>query len=260
MVDFQLLTMTTHSVQRLSSSPRSVSAIIHVAGLLFFAASFSWLPKITNPLHNGFGGPYQFLTFIALTLSTITFGVGLLADVFLSEQLFALKNILSVCATPLEVLISILYWGLRAVDKRFVVPPGHELPFIPDFGFHAMPAVMLTLDLMLLSLPWTIKAYSAMTLGSVLACLYWGWIEYCFSLNGWWDILTAHCSVVTIVDTPCRYPYPLLALLSTWQKLFLCIISATLMTGSTMVLKWVYGRVNGVEELRRGASNPIKID
>ncbi|KAJ7281824.1 FAR-17a/AIG1-like protein [Mycena rebaudengoi] len=226
--------MTTHALQRVRSSSRSISTIIHVAGLIFFAAAFSWLPNITNPLHNEFGGPYQFLTFIALTISTITFGVGLLADVSRSEKLFSLKNILSVCATPLEVLVSILYWGLRAVDKRLVVPPGHELPFIPDFGFHAMPAVMLTLDLILLSPPWSIEAYSAMTLGSVLIFMYWGWIEYCFSLNGW-------------------YPYPLLMLLSSWQKLLLCIIAAALMMGSTMVLKLVYGRVN--EEFTK-----VKID
>jgi len=117
---FQLLTMTTHALQRLTSSPRSVSAIIHVTGLLFFAESFSWLPNITNPLHNGFGGSYQFLTFIALTISTITFGVSLfLAGVSLCKQLFTLKNILSICATPLEVLVSILYWSLRAVDESF---------------------------------------------------------------------------------------------------------------------------------------------
>jgi FAR-17a/AIG1-like protein len=190
-IDFQLLTMTTLALQRTAYSPRSFSAIIHVAGLLFFVVSFSWIPNISNPLHNGFGGSYQFLTIIALTISIITFGVGLLADIFLIEQLFTLKNILSVCATPLEVLVSILYWSLRAVDERLVVPPEHELPFIPDFGFHAIPAIMLTLDLMLLSPPWSIKPYSAMTLSSVLAFLYWGWIEYCFSFNGWWDILTA---------------------------------------------------------------------
>lgn len=63
-----------------------------------------------------------------------------------------------------------------------------------------------------------------------------------------------------MVDTPCRYPYPLLAMLSTWQKLFLGIVCAALMTCSTMVLKWVYGRFNRVEKLRRGAFNPIKID
>ncbi|KAE8445249.1 hypothetical protein EG329_013621 [Mollisiaceae sp. DMI_Dod_QoI] len=177
--------MATHALQRPPSSFRRISATIHVTGLLFFAAEFSWLPNITNPLHDGFGGSYKFLTIIALTLSAMTFGVGLLADISLNQQLFTLKNILSVGATPLELLVSILYWSLRAIDKRFVVPPGHEVPFIPDFGFHAMPAIMLTLDLMLLSPPWSIRAYSALTLGSVLAFLYWGWLEYCFSLNGW---------------------------------------------------------------------------
>jgi hypothetical protein len=59
-------------------------------------------------------------------------------------------------------------------------------------------------------------------------------------LKVWW---------FTIVDTPCRYPYPLLAL----------VVSAVLMMGSTMVLKRVYGRLNGVEELKTGAFNLIKI-
>jgi hypothetical protein len=127
--------MTTHALQQFTSSPRSVSSIIHVAGILLFAMSFSWLPNITNPIHKGFGSHYQFLTFIALTMSAITFGLGLLSDNLYNEHLFALKNILSVCATPLEVLVSILYWPLRAYDKSLVMPPGHELPFIPDIGF-----------------------------------------------------------------------------------------------------------------------------
>lgn len=182
--------MTSYVQQRLAS-PRKVSVIIHVAGLLSFAVSFSWLPKIASPRHNGVGGSYQFLTIIALTMSTITFAVGLLADVSRSKQLFALKNMLSACATPLEVLVSFLYWGSRAVDKTFVVPPGHELPFVPDFGFHAVPALMLTLDFMLLSPPSSVDVYSAMILDLVLAVSYWGWLEYCFSFNGWWEILRA---------------------------------------------------------------------
>jgi hypothetical protein len=136
----------------------------------------------------------------------------------------------------------------------------HELPFIPDFGFHGMPAVILTTDLMGLSPPWSIKAYSAMTFGSVLTFLYWAWVEYCFSLNGWWDILTPQCSVVSMPDTLRRYPYPLLTLRPTWQKLLLCVISVALKTDSTMDLKWLYGQINGVEEPRRRAFNSIKID
>ena len=66
--------------------------------------------------------------------------------------------------------------------------------------------------------------------------------------------------MVTMVDTPYRYPYPLLTQLSTWQKLFLCIVLAALMTASTLGLKWVYGRVHGLDDPRRGAFNPTKID
>ena len=132
-----------------------------------------------------YGGQFQFLTIIGLLLSTITFALGLLADITLTDELFAAKNFLSVCSTPLEVLVSILYWGLCAINRDLVVPPDLALPFLPDFGFHAMPAIMLSLDLILLSPPWTIKSYNAMALSLALAFLYWGWVEYCFSKNGW---------------------------------------------------------------------------
>ena len=159
--------------------------MLHVIGLLSFSASFDYLGKNSSPTQQGFGGSFQFLTIIGLALATATFATGLLADVTLSRQLFDLKNVLSICSAPLEVLISVLYWSLCAIDKTLVVPPEFALPFVPDFGFHAMPAIMLTLDLLLLSPPWTVRAYSAMTISMVIAFLYWFWIEYCFSKNGW---------------------------------------------------------------------------
>lgn len=48
-----------------------------------------------------------------------------------------------------------------------------------------MPAIMLTLDLMFLSPPWTVQGYGAMTISMTIAFLYWGWVELCFSKNGW---------------------------------------------------------------------------
>ena len=41
--------------------------------------------------------------------------MGLLADLTMSRRIFLAKNGLSFCSAPLEVLISLLYWGLRAV-------------------------------------------------------------------------------------------------------------------------------------------------
>jgi len=211
------------------SPKRTISTLLHVTGLLLFAAEINWLPNITNPLHKGFGGSYQFLTIIALTASATTFGLGLLADLTLNKSITTLKTLLSVCITPVDVLVSVLYWTLFAIDKSLVMPPGHAVPLLPNFGFHAMPAILLTLDSMLVSPPWTIGADGAMALGTVLACLYWAWLEYCFSFNGW-------------------YPYPGLLPLSVWEKGVVFIGSAGLMMGCTMGLKWVYGRIHGVEE------------
>jgi hypothetical protein len=139
-----------------------------------------------GPLADSYGGQFKFLTIIGLAASFVTFVTGLLADLTGSARLFAIKNRLSVASAPLEVLVSILYWGLTAIDKSLVVPPDMVLPFLPDFGFHAMPAIMMTIDLLLLSPPWTIRAYPAMALSLTIAFLYWGWIEMCFSKNGWY--------------------------------------------------------------------------
>ncbi|KAI0387259.1 FAR-17a/AIG1-like protein [Hypomontagnella monticulosa] len=223
-----------HPLQRLASPSRQLSMLLHLAGIASFSASFRFLGTWDTPMSNSFGGHYQFLTIIGLSLAQCTFIVGLLADTTLSPQLFQLKNILSVCSAPLEVLISILYWGLCAIDKSLVFPPEFQLDFLPDFGFHAAPAIFLAIDLLLLSPPWTVNAYSALALSEALAFLYWFWVEYCFSHNGW-------------------YPYPIFGILSTWQRALLFTFSASLMTGSTMLLKWTYGKVNGVEEFKREA-------
>lgn len=126
---------------------------------------------------------FQFLTIIGLALALASMVLGLLADLTYSRALFNAKNIISVCSTPLEVLVSILYWGISLIDKRLLFPEELQLPFLPDFGFHAMPAIMLTLDLLLFSPPWTIKFQGALMLSTALAFCYWAWIEYCFSFN-----------------------------------------------------------------------------
>lgn len=143
---------------------------------------------------------FQFLTIIGLAVAQTSMVLGLLADLTLSQTLFNAKNIVSVCSTPLEVLISILYWTISLIDKRLLFPEELQLPFLPDFGFHAMPAIMLTLDLLLFSPPWTIKFEGAVALSTVLAFGYWGWIEYCFAHN---QTQVIFASLFTC--TPCLY-------------------------------------------------------
>lgn len=104
-----------------------------------------WIQLIQLIVRNeAYGWHFQYLTVIGLSLATLTFVVGLLADLTLSARLFLLKNILSLCSAPMEVLISILYWGLRLVsllclylgsniltrqvDERLVVPDWAVIP------------------------------------------------------------------------------------------------------------------------------------
>lgn len=176
--------MAKHPRQRLDSPSRSLSALLHLTGLISFANSFLFLRTVVLPIQLSFGDHFQFLTVIALILATAVFSLGLMADLVLSSRLFAAKNLVSVCATPLEVHVTLLYWGLRVIDKDLVMPPDFHLPILADLGFHLAPTLFLVLDQIFLSPPWTIRTHAAMSLNMVLAYLYWFWIEWCFSKNG----------------------------------------------------------------------------
>ncbi|KAK6613815.1 integral membrane protein [Botrytis cinerea] len=101
-------------------------------------------------------------------------------------------------------------------------------------------SILLTIDLLFLSPPWTINALPAMGLSSTLAVAYWAWVEQCYKYNGF-------------------YPYPLFGHLDTTQRAILFTGAALTMTGSTAVLKWLYGRVNGLQGAQyRSSPNNIK--
>lgn len=184
--------MTRHPLQRFQSPSRTFSLVLHTAGLASFLMAFRFLSQLVHPISHGFGGNYQHLTNIGLALSFATFVAAVLADLTLSPALFRLKNFLSVTSAPLEVLITLLYWGIRAIDKKLLFPPDFELPLVPDLSFHLVPAVALTADLLLLSPPYTVPAYGAMAISMTIAFLYWGWVELCFSYNGWFVFSSLH--------------------------------------------------------------------
>ncbi|KAL5052170.1 FAR-17a/AIG1-like protein [Aspergillus fruticulosus] len=126
----------------------------------------------------------------------------------------------------MEVLISILYWGLRLIDERLVIPDWAIIPMHADISFHAIPSIVFLIDLLFLSPPWTITIGPALGLSSAIAVSYWFWIERCFQHNGW-------------------YPYPIFEQLPFEGRIGLFALSAVVMALSTATLKWLYGRVNG---------------
>ena len=149
-----------------------------------------------------------------------------------SLPLFRLKNRFSILATPLEVLITVLYTSLVSIDKSLVIPPEFQLGFWPDVSFHFVPAFVLTIDYLLFSPPWGIRSREMLGVSMVFAFGYWFWVELCFRHNGW-------------------YPYPIFEALTTPWRVVLFCFSALLMTGSAEVLKLLYRRLNGDDQVKK---------
>ncbi|KAH1494180.1 hypothetical protein KXV92_006691 [Aspergillus fumigatus] len=200
-----------HPVQRMSSPSRGFSALVHLFGLASFIGSFKFMHENPNRANEAYGWHFQYLTVIGLALSTLTFAVALLADLTLSARLFLVKNLLSICSAPMEVLISVLYWGLRMIDERLVVP---DWAYIPMHAGKSSGWSLLQIIV------------PALGLSSAIALGYWVWIERCYKYNGW-------------------YPYPIFEQVPFEGRVGLFVMSAVVMALSTATLKWLYGRVNG---------------
>ncbi|KAK3045963.1 hypothetical protein LTR09_012506 [Extremus antarcticus] len=143
----------------------------------------------------------QYLTIIGLSLATATFAIGLLADLTGSPALFRAKNALSVASAPMACLISVLYWSLRAIDEKLVLPDwAPRLPMQTDLSFHAVPSLTLIIDLLFFSPPYAIAFLPSLVLSTCIAFGYWFWIERCYQFNNF-------------------YPYPLFEILSTTQRI-----------------------------------------
>ncbi|KAJ5108289.1 FAR-17a/AIG1-like protein [Penicillium angulare] len=127
----------------------------------------------------------------------------------------------------MEVLISVLYWGLRLIDERLVLPDWAFIPLHADISFHAIPSIVMLIDLLFLSPPWTITVLPSLAISGSIAFVYWFWVEHCFSFNGF-------------------YPYPIMGELPTPGRIGLFTMSAVVMALNTVTLKWIYGRVNGL--------------
>ncbi|KAF1971374.1 hypothetical protein BU23DRAFT_470650, partial [Bimuria novae-zelandiae CBS 107.79] len=188
-----------------------------------------------NLQNESFGWHLQYLTILGLSVSTACFTAGLLADITSSYQLFTIKNYLALVAAPIEIVISMLYWGLRAIDPKLVIPPDLPAPpIMADYGFHLFPSVLLSLDALFLSPPWPttpINPYASrlsLVSSTVIAFLYWFWIELCYSRNGF-------------------YPYPIFALLTTPQRVGLFALSGVAMWAAGAGLRWCYRVINGTE-------------
>lgn len=176
--------MKDHPFQFFAAPSRSLSLLLHILGTASFGYSFYFLWSWETPVAYSYGWYFQFLTILSLGASTVAFIAGLLADVTSSRSLFSLKNAISTVATPLECLITILYWGLAAIDPALVTPPEYIIPLDVDLSFHLAPAVFLVLDHLFFSPPWGTSGIVMALYSTAVGFSYWYWVEICQNTNG----------------------------------------------------------------------------
>lgn len=164
---------------------RFPAALFHAFGVASFIYSFYLLTTWKTIFTDAFGWYFQLLTVVGLATSLLVFTFGVLADLTLSNVFFDAKNTMSILVTPLEVVISVLYWSIRVYDSSLLRPGALDIDPLLDIGFHLAPAVLLSLDFIILSPAWKITARGMMPLSVALALVYWCWIELCFQRNGW---------------------------------------------------------------------------
>ncbi|KAJ3496475.1 hypothetical protein NLG97_g2630 [Lecanicillium saksenae] len=218
--------MAQHPLQRAESPAPGFSLVWHLVGIASFVSSFKFLFSWETPVSQAYGWHLQFLTIISLTLAFLTFIIAAVADVTRSSTLFSIKNALSVIATPMNVVVTTLYFGITAIDPELVVPPEFKIPLAVDIGFHFVPGLVLAFDHLVLSPPWTISTPAVMGLSTAIAFSYWYWVELCYSKNGW-------------------YVYPIFALLDTTQRIMLFTFAGVLVTVASSSLKAVHAKLNG---------------
>ncbi|UPK95524.1 hypothetical protein LCI18_006459 [Fusarium solani-melongenae] len=205
---------------------RFPAALLHAVGVASFIYSFYLLTTWKSIFTDAFGWYFQLLTVVGLATSLLAFTFGVLADLTLSDIFFDAKNTTSILATPLEVVISVLYWSIKVYDSSLLMPRALDIDPLLDIGFHLAPAVLLSLDFIVFSPAWKITARGMMPLSVALALVYWCWIELCFQRNGW-------------------YPYPLFGQFSAIERSLIFVLAAGLLTASSSTLQWVHGGIQG---------------
>lgn len=155
-----------------------------------------------------FGGQMQFLTVIALFLTSITLGMN---------QFTSFTNVtydLLVLSTTVETIVTVYYWILFHYNRGWLYPKNMApIPFFVDIFLHFLPAVALWMELLT-----TVKLHRVskkhIYVIALFSICYMFWAEFCYNRNGY-------------------YVYPILSLLDFKGKIVVTV-------ATTMVAIFIY--------------------
>ncbi|KAI9467979.1 MAG: FAR-17a/AIG1-like protein [Benjaminiella poitrasii] len=138
-----------------------------------------------NPYALGFGGQYQYLTILGLTIATVAFALKIIRY-FIPQFSTVIYEIVTNIATPLEGLISVMYWTMILVDPHLLIPkdfPG--IPLLLDCTLHLFPAVFLWIDFLAFDVEFK-RSNAHVGVIYVFTVFYFVWSWYCQNVNGYW--------------------------------------------------------------------------
>ncbi|KAF7322887.1 MFS general substrate transporter [Mycena chlorophos] len=138
-------------------------------------------------------GHMQYLTIQGLAIAWLTMTIATVDDVLSIPGLRALKRGLFIIAMPLATVVSSIYWTLLLAAPQLILqamPTDSQvlmvIPLHIDLCLHAVPAVSLLLDFVLLERRYNRTAIvwvaPAVVLGFTVG--YGWWVEHCAKQNG----------------------------------------------------------------------------
>ncbi|KAI0807415.1 FAR-17a/AIG1-like protein [Fomes fomentarius] len=180
---------------------------LHTTALCVMTYGYLMLPDVVanKPMSEMRGGHFQFLTIQGLCVAWLTMLASIGCDLMpTSKILRSAKRALLMCALPLAIVISVIYWTLLLAMPHLIlpadpnaatgaeptassaVPESQRLPLQTDLALHAAPAIALFIDFYFFQrkYPKNVSRYGAMILAAVLGTWYSCWVEYCASYNG----------------------------------------------------------------------------
>ncbi|KAG0681590.1 hypothetical protein C6P40_001178 [Pichia californica] len=183
-----------------------VPILMSAAFVAIAATAFQTLHGLELPPNLEGGGHYQFLTNLALCLSTLYFSVNLLYHVLKLKELKTLKVYLSATCLSLNFIVSSVYWSLKIFVPYLIISDEATFPFSLDLKIHLMPLLCTAIDYFVYMRRWDIPYLTGYLIVTILTIAYWFWLDY-------------------LITEDASYPYPFLNVETNLRIIIFAVIS-----------------------------------
>ena len=171
------------------------------------ATAFIGLNELELPPQLANGGHYQFLTNIALLLSTIYSFVNILYHQTSINGIKPLKIHMSAICLSLNVVVSLVYWSLKLfIPHLIMAEKDGGIPLLLDIQIHMIPLLTVAIDYFCFMERWNVPFLRAYAIVASLTTLYWFWLEY-------------------LITDGASYPYPFLNVEKNLRIIIFIIVS-----------------------------------